>query len=325
MRKLLVKLSSILALGIIIFPLQASAADRIAATFPNGDIYLKEGGLSSDWHQLTSGVNVGNLSIAGDRVSVLDSGGFNKEVAIKEPSWNSAWNWTYWGSQPYAIYQSVSQLSNGQPRLVVQISDGSFMVKDGPWNTGWWSGTLDLPAGGVSNFVIGGDRIGIITSAKDFYIKQLTPGQFSHPNNTQWQLVANNVLAAVMNNNLIAYQDNSSGNVYAKEGAVNAPWTGNHAVIYDNLLHSGDLRVGGDRLCVVKVSHMIECKQGGMATMSIPTWDGGASVDVSSTRVAVRSIDLVNSWVLEGSLHGPNSGWQKISSDGVFQIDLNNK
>jgi hypothetical protein len=325
MRKILLKLSIIIS-GVIVIalPLQASALDRLVATFSNGNMYLKEGALTSPWHQLTSGTNTGNVSLAGNRIVLANLNNLNNETAVKEPNWDSPWQWAYWG-QPFTSASYTSLLSDSNYRLVVLRNDGTIILKDGPWNTGWWSGTLTLPTGNLSNVVVGGDRMGVIMDTGNFYVKQLTPGQFSHPNNTVWQLEATGVANAKMTNSRIVYEEQSTGYLYGKDGDITAPWFGNHAVLYSGMSKSAAYDLGGNRLCAVKAGSTIECKEGGLGVGSKLTWNGGTDVSVSSNRIAVQSSDLINSWVLEGSVLGANSGWQWISSGGVLQVDMNNK
>src|SRR5437868_2185228 len=134
-----------LGLIILVLPLRVNALDRIAVTLTNGDMYLKEGPVNAGWHQETSGVNISGLSLAGDnRIAFLNQGNSQKPVTLKEPYWNSQWNWVYFtdGGVPAATKALVSQLSDGSYRLLVLRADGSVVMKDGPWNTGWWSGTI---------------------------------------------------------------------------------------------------------------------------------------------------------------------------------------
>lgn len=317
MKKLLLVISLIFVLATLIIPLRATAAERITATLTSDNLYLKEGPVNATWQQLTSGVGIIGPSLAGDRISILDDTSSNKTVSIKEPAWNSPWNMTHWGA-PLATDQVVSQLSDGQYRLLVLRADGSVVMKDGPWNTGWWSGTIE--PSGVARIAIGGDRIAVIMTNGDLKVKHLTPGQFSHPNNVSWTLVSNNVFHAEMTNTRLATTDTDM-NVYAKDGDLTAPWFGDKAKIYDNINNIYALHLGGDRICVHKMNGSVECKEGGLGTGSILTFSCGEP-KANATRVAVIACDT-NAYVLEGSLHGPNSGWQWIGTGNIGRLDLN--
>lgn len=313
----LLSLLGVAAISVLLFvPLQASALDRIVATFTNGDAYLKEGPTYATWEQMTAGVTIGNLSLAGDWISLVNAGDSpNNEVSVKQPNWDSPWEWTTWGT-PTNTKALVSKLSNGEYRQLVLRNDGSVTIKDGTWNSGWWSGTVE--SSGVTDIVIGGDNIGVIMSDGTFKAKQLTPGKFSHPNNTPWSNLASNVSEAVMSNDWIAVKD-SSNNVYAKAGNVNAPWYGNHAVIYDN---ASKVRVSSQRLCVVKVDTSVECKQGALGASSKLTYSSATDVKVSSTRFVVTT-SAHNAYVLEGNLYGANSGWNFIGIGNIASVEIN--
>jgi hypothetical protein len=324
MRKLLLKLSVVISgLAIITLPLQASALDRVAATFTNGDAYLKEGPINAPWHQETSGVDIGNYSLSGNRISLLDQGNSQKFVNVKEPSWDSPWNGVYWtdGGAPAATKALVSQLSNGQNRLLVLRADGSVIMKDGPWNTGWWSGTIE--PSNVSDIVIGGDRIGVIMNNGDLKVKQLTPGQFSHPNNTAWDIETTGATAgkASMTNTRIAYID-SNNNVFIKEGSTTAPWFGNKTTIHSL---SSRVRLAGNRVCSLGMgirTGVVECKDGSLDRIPTQVYNNDATdVKITQTRIGVVTTSS-NAYLLEGSIYAANSGWQRIAGNAT-SLELN--
>jgi hypothetical protein len=300
----------------------AGATDRIGVTLNDGNLYVKDGAANGPWHQQTSGVSIGGFSLNGDRIALLDQGTSMKTVSVKEPAWNSPFNATYFtdGSQPAATKALVSKLSDGQYRLLVLRADGSVVMKDGPWNTAWWSGTLQPSSGTVSDIVIGGDRIGVIMSNGDFEVKQLTPGQFSHPNNTPWQTVANNVTSASMTNNRIAIV--TEGAVIVKDGDINAQWYQNIVISY-----ASKVEVAGDRICAIKNPGWsgqinIECKEGGLTSLPVQVNQNSPSdFSLNATRVLVLRTSGVAE-LLEGSFNGPNSGWQTITT-GATGVELN--
>jgi hypothetical protein len=323
--KFLIKLSVILSgLAVVAMPLQAGALDRLGVTLTNGDFYLKEGTVNSAWHQETSGVNIGNYSLSGDRISLLDQGNTQKFVNIKEPGWNSQWNATYFsdGSQPFASKQLVSKLSDGQYRLLVLRDDGSVVMKDGPWNTGWWSGTVE--PSNVADIAIGGDRIGVVMNTGEFKVKQLTPGKFSHPNNTSWDVEATDASAnkVAISSTRIAYID-ANNNAYVKEGATNSQWFGNKTVIHSL---SNRIRLAGNRSCSLGMgirAGVVECKEGALDSLPVQVYSSDASdVKVSTSRVGVVTTGN-NAYVLEGSLHGANSGWQMLGLGNIASIETN--
>lgn len=315
---------SIFVLAYWALPTQASALDRIGATLTNGDFYLKEGPYNAGWRQETSGVTIGNFSLSVDRISLFDQGDTGKAVSIKEPAWNSPWNRAYWtdGSTPAASKALVSQLSDGQYRLLVLRTDGSVVMKDGPYNTGWWSGTVESSS--VSDIVIGGDRIGVVMSNGDFKVKQLTPGQFSHPNNTVWDLEAIGASPnkVALTNTRIAYID-SGNNAYVKEGATNAPWFGGKAVIHSL---SGRVRLAGNRVCSLGTgarAGVIECKDGALDASPVQVYSSDATdVKVTVNRVAVVT-SANNALLLEGSIYGANSGWLTVGTANITGLELN--
>lgn len=316
MKRIVLTLNLIFCLAIVAFPAQTFAADRIMTILTNGDAYLKEGGINSGWRQLTAGVSIGSLSLSGDRMTVFDQGSPNKTVSIKEPAFNSQWDATYYGSSPSASKALVSQLSNGQYRLLVLRADGSVIMKDGPYNAGWWSGTVE--ASGVSDIVIGGDRIGIVTSGGDFKVKHLTPGQFSHPNDVAWSLQTTNVASASLTNQHLAIVD-ISGNVRGKSGSINAGWWGD--VLYNN---TSKVHLSGYRMCVLKTSNNVECKEGDINYFNVTSklvYDSATDVKINSNRIAVRTSGN-NAFVLEGPIYGANSGWQQIGTN-VGSLELN--
>jgi hypothetical protein len=324
-RNLFIKLSVIISgLAVMALPLQAAAMDRIGVTFTNGDLYIKEGPINSAWHQETSGVNIGNYSLSGDRMSLLDVGNSQKPVSIKEPSWNSQWNWTYFsdGGQPNASKQLVSKLSNGQYRLLVLRADGSVVMKDGPWNTGWWSGTIE--ASGVSDIVIGGDRIGEIMNNGDFKVKQLTPGQFSHPNNTSWNLEATGASAgkAAMTNNRLAYI-NSSNQIQVKDGGLTDSWSqAGPGYIFDT---ASKVLLSANRICVLRTDNIVLCKDGSPGASAVKVYNNATDMSLSqsnSNRIVVMTSDH-SAYALEGSIYGANSGWQFVGIGNIASIGTN--
>jgi hypothetical protein len=325
MKNFLVKLSAIISgLAVVILPLQAGAMDRIAVTFTGGDLYLKEGPVNAGWHQETRGVTISTYSLSGDRMSLLDWGSNQKYVNIKEPNWDSQWNPTYFsdGGQPTAVNQLVSKLSNGQYRLLVLRSDGSVVMKDGPWNGGWWSGTIE--PSNVASIAIGGDRIGIVMNNGDFKVKQLTPGQFSHPNNTPWDLEATDAVAnkVSISSTRIAYID-SNFRAYVKEGGTNAPWFDNKTVIHSPVR---SIWLSGDRTCALGVAPrdgVVECKEGALNSLPTQVYSSDAlDVSLTSNRIGIVTTSH-NAYVLEGSIHGANSGWQMLGLGNITSIEAN--
>ncbi len=264
----------------------AQAIQRIGVVLGDGNFYVKEGPTFAGWTKLTSGVDIGGIELVGDRIAVLDWGGGVDDVSIKEPLVGSQWLPVFYGLGNDANKMLVSHLSNGDYRLLVLKTDGSVVMKDGPWNASWWSGTI---ATGVEDIFIGDDSIGVINSNGDFLAKQLTPGQFSHPNNVSWNLVATDAATAAISSVRVAYID-STGNLYAKRGGITAQWFNNKAVIYDN---AAQVETVGNRLCVIKFNYDAECKQGGLDAPSLLVAE-----DIADLRLGAIILLLENSgWV----------------------------
>lgn len=315
MKKLLFAIATIVFSGAtLLAPLPASALDRIGVTFTNGDMYVKEGLVNAGWNRMTGGVSIGNFSLSDTRMSIVDTGAPNPAVSIKEPGVGSQWQATYYGSGfTPATKALVSKLSNGQYRLLVLLSNGNVLMKDGPYNTGWWSGTVATSA---SDIMIGGDNIGVVTTGGTFEAKRLTPGQFSHPNNTPWVTESTNVTAAAMGGDMIAFKG-SNNVVYAKQASLTTGW----AFMYDNV---SKIRTNGQRICVIKVGNYVECKQGGLSGTSVRVYDQASDVQLNEagTRIAVLTATN-NAYLLEGTLYGANSGWQFFGMGNIANIRLN--
>jgi hypothetical protein len=313
MKKLLAFLTLVLTVSLSLTPL-AHAEERIGVQFSNENLYLKSGSVTSPWNQIASGVSIFEYDLAGDYISVINSGGGNPWTAmLKQPSWNSPWNYLHLNNAGH-VY--MTKTSNGQYRIVIVQTDGSVVMKDGAWNSGYWSGTI-VPSG-ASSVVLGTDNVGVRMTNGDFKVKRLVPGQFSHPNNVEWQLVATNVDSAAMSDTRIAVAQ--SHLVWAKEGGITAPW--NQAPIFDaaNLV-----RLAGDRLCAIRTDSKVECKEGSLSSEPKFTADNILGFELSKTRfLALHNYSGGGGGtvdVMEGSLN-QNSGWRTIAT-GAIAIELN--
>lgn len=333
MNKLFTKLGALLSLAVLIFPATALAApDRIVGKAQGGDLYMKEGPLNAQWVKIASGGLPASISASAARVSYVDYNDPMTPVYIKEPSFDSVWRNVFHGTggTDTVFDEKTCLLSNNQYRLLVAYFDGSgvdkLYMKDGPYNAGWKS--LDLSGGtSIYQVVCAADRVGVVMSSGSFITKTLTPGQFTDPDNVAWQTQATDVAFAEMTANRIAYVDINNYKVFAKDGPMNAPWYGNHAVILDNLdnmVGDGEMRIGGDRICIINLSYDLICKQGGLGAKAVLTKSNAVGVAVSNNRIIVNDLDGVNTWALEGPLYGPNSGWIKIDSNQMVETEVNN-
>lgn len=316
MKKFLGVLALALTLALTLVPLQAHAEERIGVKFNNGNLYVKPGPVTAAWQQLTSGVSIGDFDLAGDYISLINTGGGNPNtMMLKQPSWNSPFNYVHLNT---ASKVAMTKTSDGLYRIVILQTNGSVVMKDGAWNTGYWSGTLE--ASGVTDIVVGGDNVGIIKSNGDFKAKKLTPGQFSHPNNTAWQLVATDVDEAAMTNTRMAIL--SGGAVYAKEGGITSPWAYNKGILFDYALN---VFLSDSKLCARtepnwEGSKVLQCSEG-----SVSNWTKYVYVNLKDARLnQERILVLANDnsvQVLEGSLTY-NSGWRTIATQ-ANKIELN--
>lgn len=302
-----------LSLVLTLIPLQAHAAERIATTFSNGSFFLKEGALNSGWSPITSGVSIGSISLSGDYIGLIDTGGANpNSLSIKSPAWNSPWEPVHTHTAKKVV---TTQTSDGNYRILVLQTNGSVVMKDGAWNSGYWSGTL---ATGVKDVVLGGDNVGVIMENKDFKAKRLVPGQFSHPNNVEWKTVANHASEAVMTDTWVAVLVN--GQVIAKDRGIDSWWYG--ASIYD---YATSVQAAGNRICATTKPNWgtrieVQCKEGALSAVPVLTYVGASKFKINANRfLAMKANGQVEA--MEGTLT-QNSGWMPIAT-GAKDIGLN--
>jgi hypothetical protein len=293
------------------------AAPRIGVKFTNGDLYLKEGGapFSGTWRQLTSGVNIGDTSFAGDYMALVNEGNSQKMVMLKQPAWNSPWdyiNLQSGGSTTKKI--AMTKTSDGNYRIVILQTDGSVVMKDGAWNSGYWSGTME--ASGVTDVVVGGDNVGIIKSNGDFKAKRLTPGQFSHPNNVAWQVVAKSVSKAAMTQDRVAVLTGS--NVRAKDGGISGAWQA--GVIYS---HASSVEVTGNRICAITNPGQlrVECKEGSLTAAPKLVYLNAVEFKTSGDYFLARKANG-NVEAMQGNIN-QNTGWYWVNIGNGAAIELN--
>lgn len=316
-------LAFITVLCLVFVPvLNVAAEERIAVKFTNGDLYLKEGGIpfSGTWRQLTSGVNVGDVSLAGDYMALVDEGNSQKTVTLKQPAWNSGWNFIDLESTIGGTTKKVAmtKTSDGLYRIVILRSNGSVVMKDGAWNSGFWSGTLE--ASGVTDIVVGGDNVGIIKSNGDFKAKKLTPGQIGHPNNVSWLLVAQSVTKAAMTQDRVAIV--SGGNVQAKEGGVTGAWQ-NTGLAPGIFSFASSVELSGNRLCAITNPSQlrVECKDGSFLNSGKMVYLDAVDFKISGDRFLALKANG-DAEAMKGSLT-QNSGWFFVNIGNAAAIEMN--
>lgn len=305
----------VVVMAVILLPGNALAVDRVGVVLTNGDLYAKEGPRYAEWKQLTSGVDIADFDFAGDYIGVVDkTAGPNANMfSVKDPLLTSTWNFVHLNN---AKKSAIAKLSNGLYRMVVLTTTGDVYMKDGVWNSGYWSGTV---ATGVKDIVVGGDNVGVIMNNNDFKAKKLTPGQFSHPNNTTWQLVSTGITGAAMTNDRVAVL--KAGAVRAKDGGVTGAW--NSSNIYDN---ATAVRLGGDRICAITFSSIVvQCKEGGLSASPIYTYTTTGGKLVSDFRVTSNRFMALNSngdsYIMDGTLTN-NNGWGFVTTGNGSKIQL---
>lgn len=299
-----------------LLPGNVLAADRVGVVLTNGDLYAKEGPRNAEWKQLTSGVDIGDFDFTGDYIGVVDkTPGPNANMfSVKEPLLTSTWNFVHLNN---AKKTAISKLSNGLYRIVVLTTTGEVYMKDGVWNSGYWSGTV---ATGVKDIVVGGDNVGVIMTNNDFKAKQLTPGQFSHPNNASWLLVAQNVTEAAMTNDRVAVL--IAGAIIGKDGGVGGQWYGENNIF----VNATAVRLAGNKICAITFSSVVvQCKEGSLSADPVYTYTTTGGVVVSDFRVASNRFMALNSngdsYVMDGTLTG-NNGWSFVTTGNGSKIQL---
>jgi hypothetical protein len=333
MKKFISTLTAIILLVVSTAPLQVLAAsDRIIGRNQNNDLYMKEGPLNSQWVKIANGGVPASISVSGSRVGYVDYNDPLTPVYLKEPNITSVWQNVFHGTggSDSVFDEKTCLLSNNQYRLLVAYYDGGtvdkLFMKDGPYNAGWKQ--LDLSGGSsIYRVVCAADRVGVVFFNGSLVAKTLTPGQFTDPDNVAWLTQATDVAFAEMTANRIAYVDFNNYDVFVKDGPLNTPWYGNHAVIFDNLdnmVGDGEMRIGGDRICIINLSYDLMCKQGGPGAKAVLTKSSAVGLGVSNDRIVVNDLDSTNTWALEGPLYGPNSGWVNIDNNQMVETAVNN-
>lgn len=301
----------LLALTITLtFPAKALAVDRIGVVFNNGDLYVKEGPHYAEWKQLTSGVDIGSINMIGNYISVIDKGGSNPHtLSLKDPLLTSTWEMIHMHN---AKKVAMTKLSNGLYRIVILQTDGTVVMKDGVWNSGYWSGTLGA---GVKDIVVGGDNVGVIMTNGDFMAKDLSPETTSHPNNVPWLLIAQNITEAAMTNDRLAVL--KEGAVIAKEGGVNGQWYS--SPIYE---YASKVRLASDRICAITNPGQlrVECKEGALSAQPVLTYLDAVDFKITPNRfMALKSDGRAE--VMDGTL-SRNGGWNFVAWNNAAKIEL---
>lgn len=299
----------------------AVAADRIAVENTRGELMMKEGPLYATWQKLNSGVTMGDFQLTNTWVTILDntpglSGAPVADVSIKEPHWDSFWNIVYGGEGFDAKQIATAPMTTPSwgNRLFVLSTSGKLLMKEPVWNTGWWSGSIEPSGEVVKQMWASGNNILVLTESGKLLGKDLTPGAYGHPMDVSWSVVANNVQDASASFNRIAYVS-TTGNVYAKEGKLNAPW--HSSVIYAGMLK---VKVADDKICGLSSSKGIYCKQGALNAMVAYTYDSNADdIQLTRNRFVVHTKDS-SVYAMEGNLIGNSQGWMMVNYGDALRV-----
>lgn len=319
-RRILALAGALAACTILQQATQVYAIDRIAVENTSHELMLKEGPLYATWQQLNSGVTMGDFQLTNTYITVLDNTtGFSGtpvgDVSVKEPNWNSQWNLVYGGEGFDAKQFATTTIpgSTWKNRIFILESDGKLIMKEPVWNAGWWSGSIE-PSGEVVRKVwAAGNNVIVQTQSGKLLGKDLTPGTYGHPSLVSWSVIATGVVDADVSPNRIAYT-NLAGNVYAKDGKLNAPW--HQGVIFDQITK---IRVSDEKMCGIRSSGDTYCKQGVLSAGIAYTHNNAKDMELTHNRFVVLTKD--NSvYAMTGDLIGNQNGWQMVAYKDALRV-----
>lgn len=216
------------------------------------------------------------------RIAALQADG---TVKIKEGPLNAVWSSVATGGTKKVVVEG--------DRIGVLWHDGTMSVKEGPTNATW-----NIVAQGVSDFDLGGNRIGIVRNGQ-ILVKE-------GPLNAVWTTVTNGQAVRVTQDRIAAV---TGGVLSVKEGPVNAVWTSQYASAPVT-----DFEIDGNRIAVV-ANGIVAVKEGPLSA----TWHEittGNDVLLSGDRIGVVSGSTLN--VKEGPI---DATWTTVAQ-GISGADL---
>jgi N-acetylmuramoyl-L-alanine amidase len=209
------------------------------------------------------------------------------------------WDWTRY-------MQYVNEGSTSTVRRVGVLGGGALTVKEGAVNAPWGQTQLR----GVASFELEGDRIGVLTTSGDLWVKQ---GGLTAPWTTLPQL--RNVKAFDLDGVRIGALQNT-GELWVKEGGLDAGWGGRQ------MADVKAFQLDGNRIGALQNSGDLWVKDGGTNAL----WGLRQTGDVRAFELDGARIGALHTggelWVKEGGL---DAGWgdRQMADVKAFQLDGN--
>ncbi len=134
---------------------QAATMARIVAVGPDGNLYLKEPGVTSAWTLMKTGPNLWNAKTTANRISVLERTGNTNRLWVKEGGATAPWT---------LVSDNVGRYEIAGDRIAVIFGEtnayGSLYVKEGALGAGW----TQLLSGAVLDMELTPTRIGVLVA-----------------------------------------------------------------------------------------------------------------------------------------------------------------
>ena len=197
------------------------SGNRIGVLKSNGEVHVKEGGLGTDWTNVTQNKG-GNLpkmkkiALYGKRILALTESG---EVFGTSPDNFATWN----GIWTSVLADKVIDIAVTDNRILILQNNGQVFVKEGDWGAGWTNITQNI--GGnlpkMKKIAMSGKRILALTESGEVF--GTSPDNFATWNGIWTSKLTDNLIdIAVTDNRVVVLQN--IGNVIVKEGDWGAGW-----------------------------------------------------------------------------------------------------
>ncbi len=249
-----VRITSILAQSPTLQSLIASqggfhnlAGNRIGV-LQNGTVFVKEGGLSALWTEVSTGCQ--QIALAGNRIGVLQNG----TVFVKEGGLSAPWTEVSTGCQQIALAGN---------RIGV-LQNGTVFVKEGGLSALW----TDVSTG-CQQIALAGNRIGVLQNGTVF-VKE---GGLS----ALWTEVSTGCQQIALAGNRIGVLQN--GTVFVKEGGLSALWT-------EVSTGCQQIALAGNRIGVLQ-NGTVFVKEGGLSALWTEVSTGCQQIALAGNRIGV--------------------------------------
>ncbi|WP_105975780.1 Vps62-related protein [Streptomyces geranii] len=226
----------------------------------------------------------------------INSGIWDTRQSVKVFAWQppgtytGEWSWLNydgrWGTRKDGCTPVLEDLT-GQC-ILVEGPDGPNLKGVYDPSMQAFDGQPDLFGGGVAKAVADGNRVGIVTTDNDAYVREGGPS-------ASWTRVSSGVKQLVLSGNRIGVLG-LGGDAYVKEGGVDAAWTRVSQGV-------GSLALSGNRIGIVGLGGDAYVKEGALDAGWVHQYNSVSSLVLSGNRIGVLSGSGGLALVKEGGLY----------------------